>query len=55
MCLCDIYNLENKCLILVDTSTSIVTEDLNSNSRSVMGVAGGGGELLLYLHLRDLD
>ncbi|KAI5419480.1 hypothetical protein KIW84_043596 [Lathyrus oleraceus] len=37
------------------TVTSIFTDDLNSNSRSVMGVAGGGGQLLLYLHLRDLD
>ncbi|XP_050911179.1 uncharacterized protein LOC127126306 isoform X2 [Lathyrus oleraceus] len=38
-----------------DTITSIVTDDLNSNSTSVMGVAGGGGQLLLYLHLRDRD
>ncbi|XP_058747665.1 uncharacterized protein LOC131620558 isoform X2 [Vicia villosa] len=38
-----------------DIGTSIVTDDLNSNSRSVMGVVGGGGQLLLYLHLRDRD
>lgn len=44
-----------KCLVLDDTITSIVTDDLNSNSTSVMGVAGGGGQLLLYLHLRDRD
>ncbi|CAK8532948.1 unnamed protein product [Lathyrus sativus] len=38
-----------------DSITSIVTDDCNSNSTSVMGVAGGGGQLLLYLHLRDRD
>ncbi|XP_045787380.1 uncharacterized protein LOC123882822 isoform X2 [Trifolium pratense] len=35
------------------TVTSVATEDLNSNSRSAMGVAGDAGQLLLYLHLHD--
>ncbi|KAL5063273.1 hypothetical protein RYX36_025010 [Vicia faba] len=38
-----------------DTVTSITTDDLNSNSRSVIGVVGGGGQLLLYLRLCGRD
>ncbi|PNX98401.1 hypothetical protein L195_g025597 [Trifolium pratense] len=42
-----------KHLELDGTVTSVATEDLNSNSRSAMGVAGDAGQLLLYLHLHD--
>jgi len=42
-------------LILDGTATSLATDDLNSNSRSVVGVVDGGGQLLLYLHLREWD
>jgi hypothetical protein len=42
-------------LILDGTVTSLATDDLNSNSRSAVGVAGDAGKLLLYLHLHEPD
>ncbi|GAU43000.1 hypothetical protein TSUD_188740 [Trifolium subterraneum] len=37
------------------TVTSLATDDLNSNSRSAVGVAGDAGQMLLYLHFHELD
>ncbi|XP_073219859.1 uncharacterized protein [Cicer arietinum] len=37
------------------TVTSLATDESNSNSRGAVGVAGDGGQLLLYLHLYERD
>jgi len=56
ICVCEIsLNFKINVLILDGTATSLATDDLNSNSRSAVGVVDGGGQLLLYLHRREWD